>query len=148
MFGAKDKPYRTADRNVEDHKRCPKCKNFRAVAEYFLSNRRAGWSAPDGTYRQSYCKSCHRARTLSTRKAKIAELGRIKCQVGCADCGYNTHAIALDFHHIRGPKLLNISSAVGYQYAWSSVLQEIKKCIVLCANCHRIRHATNKSQRT
>ena len=58
----------------------------------------------------------------------------------CLHCGYNKYAIALDFHHLD--KLLkekNISSY--WRTSWAQFKQienEIKKCEILCANCHRV----------
>ena len=72
-----------------------------------------------------------------SRKAKIAE---VKLERGCADCGYNQHAAALDFDHLPGTeKLFNIGSQL--MRTWESILAEIDKCEVVCANCHRIRTA-------
>ena len=59
-------------------------------------------------------------------------------QGGCVDCGYNAHPAALDFDHMPGTeKKFNIG-----QFKWKSrsvLLEEIAKCELVCANCHRIR---------
>lgn len=62
-------------------------------------------------------------------------INKIKIEKGCSDCGYNLHAIALDFDHIRGVKEFDIAQCRSLPKA----LEEIKKCEVVCANCHRIR---------
>lgn len=54
---------------------------------------------------------------------------------GCADCGYNTHHVALDFDHIKGEKSINVCNAKSI----SQAKKEIEKCEVVCSNCHRIR---------
>jgi hypothetical protein len=70
------------------------------------------------------------------RRAMLAE---IKQERGCIDCGYNTHAVALDFDHRPGTeKLFNISRQ-GLFLTWEKVLAEIAKCDVRCANCHRVK---------
>jgi len=58
----------------------------------------------------------------------------------CADCG-QTHPATLHFHH-RNPaeKEFSISNAVSRGKTLSSIQKEISKCVVLCANCHAIRH--------
>ena len=67
-------------------------------------------------------------------------INNIKLKKGCLHCGYNKYAIALDFHHLD--KLLkekNISSY--WRTSWAQFKQienEIKKCEILCANCHRV----------
>jgi hypothetical protein len=55
----------------------------------------------------------------------------------CVDCG-ETDPVVLEFDHLRD-KLGNISAMYGH--AWRSILAEIAKCDVVCANCHRRRTA-------
>jgi hypothetical protein len=57
----------------------------------------------------------------------------------CQDCP-ETDPIVLDFDHIRGTKRQSISKMIGH-VSWSTLLQEIDKCEIRCANCHRRRHA-------
>lgn len=54
-------------------------------------------------------------------------------------CG-ETHLACLEFHHIGDGKEINIADAVRHGWSWKRILQEIKKCIVVCANCHRKIH--------
>jgi hypothetical protein len=60
-------------------------------------------------------------------------------QSPCADCGGQFPPECMDFDHIaeRGPKLFNLSKS-GTRVL-QAVLDEIAKCDVICANCHRIR---------
>lgn len=56
----------------------------------------------------------------------------------CSICGYNKCVNALEFHHKKDKeravaKLLKDNSR-------EKVLKEVKKCILLCANCHRELH--------
>lgn len=65
-------------------------------------------------------------------------LNRLKVRLGCADCGYNEHPAALDFDHRPGTdKCFGIGA--GNRRALADLLEEISKCDVVCANCHRIR---------
>ncbi len=57
--------------------------------------------------------------------------------VPCMDCGGSFPPYVMDFDHRRGVKKFNVSLA--YAKAWSDVLVEMKKCDIVCANCHRIR---------
>jgi hypothetical protein len=54
----------------------------------------------------------------------------------CADCG-EVDPIVLEFDHLGG-KLFDIGTALPCQ-SWASILAEIEKCEVVCANCHRRR---------
>lgn len=64
-----------------------------------------------------------------------------KAERGCEDCG-NDDPRVLDLHHReRDDKVAavnNLRTRAGVQ----RVMEEAAKCEVLCANCHRIRHAT------
>lgn len=54
----------------------------------------------------------------------------------CVDCG-ETDIVVLDFDHVRGKKLGNISQMVSHGYSWKVIKEEIDKCEVRCANDHR-----------
>lgn len=70
------------------------------------------------------------------RKHKIIQfLNEYKLQKGCQDCGYKQYAVALDFDHINGTKELNVCNSKSITQA----MKEIKKCEVVCSNCHRVR---------
>jgi len=43
----------------------------------------------------------------------------------------------MDFHHVFGEKTMAIGG--GESTSASRIRDEIAKCVVLCANCHRIR---------
>src|SRR3546814_12943116 len=56
----------------------------------------------------------------------------------CADCG-ETDPVVLEFDHLRD-KVGNVSAMVHSNELWRLV-DEIEKCEVVCANCHRRRTA-------
>lgn len=58
-----------------------------------------------------------------------------KCQL----CGYNKTVSALEFHHIN-PALKTISFNKAQTKNWEITKEELKKSILLCANCHREVH--------
>jgi hypothetical protein len=61
-----------------------------------------------------------------------------KLKRGCKFCGFRKWAEALDFDHKdRSTKKFNISQSL--RLYKKRLLKEIKKCWVLCANCHRHR---------
>ena len=73
------------------------------------------------------------------RAIKFHLAQQIKLERGCADCGYNKSAYALQFDHISDDKKLNVSDLIGKDYGWETILEEIEKCEVVCGNCHAIR---------
>jgi hypothetical protein len=59
----------------------------------------------------------------------------------CSRCGEN-HPACLDFHHVTGEKKFNIALKLGTLMFTQreQLLEEAKKCEILCANCHRKEH--------
>ena len=67
-----------------------------------------------------------------------------KLRYGCSRCGSNGNPAALDFHHIvPSSKLYNVSEMVARGMPLENIWDEMRKCIVLCANCHRIVESEN-----
>ena len=59
----------------------------------------------------------------------------------CENCGYNRCLDALEFHH-KDPTQKDFSiSSKGHTRSWIRVKEELDKCMILCANCHRELHA-------
>lgn len=80
------------------------------------------------------------------RAERHAEIDRIK-SVPCAGCGGSFPPYVMDFDH-RDPstKKSEVSFLINKTGApWSSVLEEVAKCDVVCANCHRMRTQTTDS---
>lgn len=59
----------------------------------------------------------------------------------CETCGYSKCVDALDFHHLDPNEKDFGIAAKGYTRSWKKVKEELDKCIMLCANCHREIHA-------
>ena len=102
--------------------------------------------------RLSWCKPCivarHGVKRSQRQRALLARIQQIKVERGCVDCGYNTHAVALDFDHMPGHvKNFRIATMSGGN-SWPLIEAEIAKCEVVCANCHRIRTADRRSLST
>jgi len=59
--------------------------------------------------------------------------------VPCGDCGHRFPPYVMDFDHVRGAKVSDVSAMARDGRPYEVVLAEIEKCDVVCANCHRIR---------
>lgn len=59
----------------------------------------------------------------------------------CVDCGEDDIRVLELDHIVPSKKKFNISQAVTLGFSWEDVLLEIKKCRILCANCHKKRTA-------
>lgn len=99
-----------------------KARNKRAVKEQQASKIKDGISS-------KYIKG------IKLKLKLIEETG------GCSRCGYHKNLAALEFHHIN-PTTKSIILKTGSltNRKKELVLEEIKKCILLCANCHREMH--------
>lgn len=63
--------------------------------------------------------------------------------MGCAKCGDKRHYL-LEFHH-NNPKEKELTISEHCRKTFNKLLPEIKKCSVLCSNCHREFHYLNNS---
>lgn len=74
------------------------------------------------------------------RKKNKTLLDEYKMRRGCSRCGYAEHPSALDLHHTSPEdKKFSIAAKIN-NHPFESLIDEIEKCDVLCANCHRIIH--------
>jgi len=75
-------------------------------------------------------------KAVAKRRRKIKTLA-IEYKGGkCQVCGYKKYQGALDLHHVSGKKEFGIGDK-GYTRSWEKVRQELDKCVLVCANCHR-----------
>jgi hypothetical protein len=74
----------------------------------------------------------------SIRRHKIKEKAVKYLGGSCSRCGYSKCAGALDFHHLRDKKF--VVSRSSSCISWDKLKDELDKCELLCANCHREEH--------
>lgn len=91
------------------------------------------WNHRNKSKRRKYKAEYHRS-----RKKKLVAIRGNKCEF----CGYKyngKNAAVFHFHHLRGKKSFNIGNQL-VNYAWKEILRELRKCVMLCANCHEMQH--------
>jgi hypothetical protein len=99
--------------------------------------------------REHYLKTqeATKLRTKAVKAQQKDEWFTFKSTLKCSKCGFD-HIAALDFHHEDpSTKLGNVHRFVS-NGQFAKAYEEIKKCIVLCANCHRIHHYREKKNPT
>ena len=76
------------------------------------------------------------------KRRKVLRQKAIEYKGGkCSVCGYSRCADALEFHH-TDPTVKEFGiSGKGYTRSWQKVKEELDKCVLLCANCHREIHS-------
>jgi len=130
-------------------KECSKCQELKEVSDFNYRNKEKGT-------RQAHCRVCTKAylkthydenSSYYKKKARIhtkryMEKARkfifsIKLGNPCEICGEND-PVVLEFDHID-PKTKNhnVSEMVKLGYSINSIINEVEKCRLLCANCHR-----------
>lgn len=72
-------------------------------------------------------------RRLARRRFLISIMGP-----ECADCASTFPDYVMDFHHLRD-KEYQIVNANCHRHV-QLLVNEASKCVLLCSNCHRIRH--------
>lgn len=128
---------------------CTVCGKRKALSKFY---RRA--SSSDGV--RSACKECsktqqhaytrtHLGQLVQSKKDRRARMRvwfqKLKSRAACKACGEDDPR-CLDFHH-RDPTEKEFKLADAIRQGWSKkkIVEEIAKCDVLCANCHRKHHA-------
>jgi len=88
-------------------------------------------------------KECRAKRIEKTR----AFLDAYRLERGCRTCGYNQHPAALDFaHRDRTAKSFNVLRAATAGWPLTRIREEVAKCDVLCAICHRIETTKERAR--
>ena len=82
--------------------------------------------------RRSYLIEAVRRRLKVVRQKALVYKG-----ARCQNCGYDRCMEALEFHHLASSRKDFGISSKGYTRSWIKIRQELDKCILLCANCHR-----------
>lgn len=77
-------------------------------------------------------------RTRSQKAVKYEHIRQLKEASPCTDCGVFYPYYVMDFDHITDDKVADIKWLVQHK-GWQQVLDEIAKCELVCANCHRKR---------
>ena len=141
---------------VEEKKVCTKCNAAKTLSEFPYRDKLRGT-------RHSYCLSCGRLWVKSHYQnntpyyvKKAAERRKSAANVinaklfdylqghPCVDCG-ESDPIVLEFDHVRGEKKYNVTEMGWRILSWKTLLKEIAKCEVRCANCHRRQTARRRN---
>jgi hypothetical protein len=146
MFVSEDDP---GPRPLE-LRRCGRCSQLKPLDQF-------AWRRKAKGQLDNYCRPCradyHHEHYVANRAAYIENALQRKRALGeertryligyfaehpCADCG-ERDPVVLEFDHL-GQKSFTIGANLRYRNR-QSLLEEIAKCDVVCANCHRRRTA-------
>jgi hypothetical protein len=138
-------------------RRCSRCRQFKPVDDFATRRRRTG-------DRDTYCRPCrsaygkehyakNRQRYIdqavkqkdALRRERVLFLLSYFDEHPCVDCG-ERDPVVLEFDHIGDDKAFNIAQGLLHR-KFETLLTEIAKCEVVCANCHRRRTARRGGHR-
>jgi len=130
-------------------KQCTRCKEKKEEEDFYWKNKRI---------RKTICKTCcleyGKKHYLENKKTYIKQsvkrnkaikdrnvktLLHFLSDKECKDCGEND-PIVLEFDH-RDPKEKTTLVSRLYSYSWKRIKEEIDKCDIRCANCHKRKTA-------
>lgn len=87
------------------------------------------------------CPGCYtKVRRYRQKKRAVEMLGG-----KCCRCGWFGNIAGFEFHHVDGRTKETTIGNVANK-SWEVVKNELKKCILLCATCHRIEHSNNEGE--
>lgn len=90
----------------------------------------------DNKKNRSVCGACNiRIRRYRIKKKSVEYLGG-----KCSKCNYDESLAALEFHH-KDPNTKEFNISINSNKSWNIIKNELDKCIILCSNCHRIKHS-------
>lgn len=131
------------------HRTCIKCEEEKLISEFSKQSSNA-----DGSGYKSYCRLCYKDmrrkyylkdpkkqinRSKRSRERLQYEFQLLKSKLECENCG-ESDPRCLDFHHINPKLKLKPVRDCFFKNGKTVAEQEINKCEVLCANCHRKHH--------
>jgi hypothetical protein len=133
-------------------KKCVTCGKRKKLASFPCDSRiKSGYAGKCLECRRKYEKEYYRRSAI--RRAKVAKnkkqsrvtAAKYICDYlrkhPCVDCG-ESDIVVLDFDHVRGIKRNTIS--ILKNSSLKAVKEEIPKCVVRCANCHRRKTARQR----
>ncbi len=119
------------------NKKCKNCAETKDASEFYPA-RQISKKGQVCNYRDSYCKPC-RNEYSTERRRNIKRLAVDYLGGACTDCGLKTDKTEVyDFHHID-PSQKDFAISQNSK-SFETIKLELDKCVLLCANCHRLRH--------
>lgn len=130
---------------------CVSCKEDKPEDAFNWKNRLNG-------VKQAFCRECYKgykrrhyqknketviAKSVTRNAANRKLFQEWKASLACSLC-HEAEEACLDFHHVDPKeKDFNISALATQSMASSTFADELKKCVVLCKNCHTKVHKYN-----
>lgn len=90
-------------------------------------------------------RNTYAARSQVARQKRYEKLNQLK-DGPCADCKQSFHPAVMHFHHLDpSTKLGTIGGEAMNRWGWQRIVDEAAKCVLLCSNCHIMRHVNART---
>ena len=130
----------------EGKKYCNACTSIKDIS--FFSGRGGSCKeCANARAREYYHRVKHDAVWLKDRNDRVTRDGLSKKQRAidfmggkCQDCKGTFPSPVYDFHHLDPSEKEHNLGNIMRRKNFSTIEKELSKCVLLCANCHRIRH--------
>ncbi len=125
----------TLSRMPSKYKECKTCRATKSLSDFNTNGRYKG--------KQKYKPACKVCENMEKRARHNGWISNYFGGIVCKDCGFEGHPVQYDCHHVKPEnKSFNISEAMSSNCSKEKLVTELEKCVLLCSNCHRLRHAT------
>jgi len=116
-----------------ENKICTDCKKEKTMSEFYIQKDRKNGSSQCKQCFNKYCSE----RWIQKKIDAIVYKGG-----SCMDCQTeypNAPYVVFDFHHLN-PDEKDFDWSKMRLRSWNKIVNELDKCVLVCSNCHRIRH--------
>ena len=120
---------------MEQKKQCTDCRERKPLVDFYKSSTHSFGV-------MCYCKSCFNNRAIQrwiNRKIDAIKYKGSQCQ-RCKLHLKNSHYAVFEFHHTDPIEKESNWTKLRLK-SWTAIKKELDKCLLLCANCHRIIHS-------
>lgn len=125
---------------------CTKCGKEKPLTEFNRASNKSGRTYRCTECLREYSQQHYRANSESYKKRILADkrkkkefINEVKASSKCSICG-ESRPWCLEFHHLDGEdKDFNIGDTYR-NYGIDRLKNEMSKCIIVCANCHKDIH--------
>jgi len=133
-------------------RKCTRCKQRKKITAFNKKSSRkdgiSGWCRTCENVSSRRYYAANKGAVLAQHRLNVREkkkwFTKLKESLLCVVCGESDPA-CLDFHHInpdkKGGRTHKVAHLASSTCSQERVMEEIKKCIVMCSNCHRKFHA-------
>jgi hypothetical protein len=127
---------------------CNTCEKEKNLSEFRKDRtRKDGYDYACKVCRRQYHKSAYmkkygpkvRESNRKNREKNLQLIFEYKSERCCKFCS-ESDPVCLEFHH-KNPDEKKFGISNGLQYKWNKIFNEIKKCVLVCSNCHKKIHA-------